>query len=236
MEKIKFDDNECKTISGYSCIDKLMQGGLEPGIITEFYGEGGAGKSNMAMIYALSVLKKGNSAIYIDSEGFSIERFKSIANQNIESISHMNIYRVKSLDDQYLALIKSDKLIGEKKDSKNSFGIMIVDSFTNFFRMETGKDASARMEGYEKQLNILAGIALKYKIPVVITNQIYEDVNNSTLEPFGGFFIDHAMKAIYRIEKLSGGKRKITVEKHRSISEGISTTFRIIDSGIECEV
>ncbi|AGO61560.1 DNA repair and recombination protein RadB [Ferroplasma acidarmanus Fer1] len=236
MEKIKLNESEYKTMSGYPCIDKLMEGGLEPGIITEFYGEGGAGKSNLAMIYSISALKNGNSAIYIDSEGFSVERFRSIANGDMELINHMNIYRVKSLDDQYLALIKSDKLIGEKRESKNSFGIMVVDSFTNFFRMEAGKDASARMEGYEKQLNILSGIALKYKIPVVITNQIYEDVNNSTLEPFGGFFIDHAMKAIYRIEKFSGGMRRITVEKHRSIREGSYTGFRIVDSGIECEV
>jgi len=44
------------------------------------------------------------------------------------------------------------------------------------------------------------------------------------------------MKAIYRIEKLSGGMRRITVEKHRSIREGSYTGFRIVDSGIECEV
>jgi DNA repair protein RadB len=148
----------------------------------------------------------------------------------------MNIYRVKSLDDQYLALIKSDKLIGEKRDSKHGIGIMIVDSFTNFFRMEAGKDPSARMEGYEKQLNILSGIALKYRIPVLITNQIYEDVNNNSLEPFGGFFIDHAMKAIYRVEKFSDGTRTLTVDKHRSIAEGHSTRFRITDNGITCEV
>ena len=121
MEKIKLDESEDKTISGYPCIDKLMQGGVEPGIITEFYGEGGAGKSNFAMIYSYAVLKNGHSVIYVDSEGLSIERFRSIANDNMDLLNHMNVYRVKSLDDQYLALIKSDKLIGEKKDSKNSF-------------------------------------------------------------------------------------------------------------------
>ena len=49
MEKIKLNENECKTISGYPCIDNLMQGGIEPGIITEFYGEGGAGKSKLIL-------------------------------------------------------------------------------------------------------------------------------------------------------------------------------------------
>jgi DNA repair protein RadB len=236
MEKIRLNDTPEKIASGYTCIDNIMCGGIEPGIITEFYGEGGAGKSNLAMIYSFSVLKAGHSVIYVDTEGFSVERFKNIAGGEMESLTHMNLYRVKSLDDQYLALIKSDKLIGEKQESRHSFGIMIVDSFTNFFRMETGKDVSARMEGYEKQLNILSGIALKYKIPVLITNQIYEDVNTNSLEPFGGFFIDHAMKAIYRIEKLPDGRRKITVDKHRSIQEGRYAGFRIVNAGIECEV
>jgi DNA repair protein RadB len=235
MEKVKLNEIEFKTCTGCQCIDSLMQGGIEPGIITEFYGEGGSGKTNISMVYSYNVLKSGHSVLYVDTEGFSAERFKSIVNGDISLLDHMIIYRVKSLDDQYLALLKSDKLIGEKKDSKSSFGLMVVDSFTNFFRMETGKDASARMEGYEKQMNLLAGIALKYKIPVIITNQIYEDVNNNTLTPFGGFFIDHAMKAIYKIEKLPGNKRKITVEKHRSIPEGLYTNFRIVNRGIECE-
>ena len=236
MEKISLDDSVQKISSGYSCLDSFMEGGIEPGIITELYGEGGAGKSNLAMIYSLSVLKNGHSVVYVDTEGFSTERFRSISRNYEEYLSRMNIYRVKSLDDQYLALIKSDKLIGEKHDSKYNVGIMVVDSFTNFFRMEAGKDPSARMEGYEKQLGILAGIALKYKIPVLITNQIYEDVNKNSLEPFGGFFIDHAMKAIYRIEKFNDGSRTITVNKHRSIPEGRSTRFRITTDGITCEV
>ena len=93
-----------------------------------------------------------------------------------------------------------------------------------------------RKRSVEKQLNILSGIAVKYKIPVLITNQIYEDVNNNSLEPFGGFFIDHAMKAIYRVEKFKDGTRTLTVDKHRSIAEGRSTRFRITDNGIACEV
>ena len=236
MEKINLNDSIQKISSGYDCLDTLMDGGIEPGIITELYGEGGAGKSNLGMIYSLSVLKNGLSVVYVDTEGFSTERFLSISKNCTEYLSYMNIYRVRSLDDQYLALIKSDKLIGEKRDSRHSMGIMVVDSFTNFFRMEAGKDPSARMEGYEKQLNILSVIAVKYKIPVLITNQIYEDVNNNSLEPFGGFFIDHAMKAIYRVEKFKDGTRTLTVDKHRSIIEGRSTRFRITDNGITCEV
>ncbi len=234
MEKIKLTDQILKLPSNYSCIDNLMNGGIESGIITEFYGEGGAGKTNLAILFSASALLSGHPVIYIDSEGLSIERVKDISHGDMEILKMMNIYRVKSIDDQYLSLIKSEKLISEKRESVKSFGLLIVDSFTNFFRMETGKDPGARMEGYEKQLNILSGIAVKNNIPVLITNQIYADVNNNSIEPFGGFFIDHAMKAIYKIEKMSGGTRRISVIKHRSIGEGKYADFKINNDGIEC--
>ncbi len=236
MEKIKFTDKIEKIQSGYKCIDDLMSGGVEPEIITEFYGEGGSGKTNIAMVYSYSVIKNGKPIIYIDTEGFSIERFSQIAGNDDDIFKEMNLYRVKSLDDQHLAIIKAEKLIKEKYSSNKSMGLLVVDSFTNFFRMETGNDLAARMEGYEKQLNILAGIASKYRIPVIITNQIYEDVENKSLEPFGGFFIDHAMKAIFRIDKGGNGIRKLTVTKHRSISENSFTEFKIVDSGLSCKV
>ena len=234
MEKIKFTDVHSKISTGYSCIDELMNGGIEPGIITEIYGEGGSGKTNISMIFSCASIKSGHPVIYIDTEGFSIERFQQICGNDENIYNNMNIYRVKSMDDQHLALIKSEKLIAEKIESKKSIGLMVVDSFTNFFRMEAGSDPTARMEGYEKQLKILSGIALKFDIPVLITNQIYENVDNNTLEPFGGFFIDHAMKAIYRIDRDQSGIRKLVVMKHRSIGENIYTKFIIVNDGIEC--
>jgi len=236
MEKIKFNDKIEKIQSEYKCIDDLMCGGIEPEIITEFYGEGGAGKTNIAMVYSYSVIKSGKSVIYIDTEGFSIERFSQIVNYDENVFKDMNLYRVKSLDDQYLALIKAEKLIKEKYNSNKNIGLLVVDSFTNFFRMEAGNDPSARMDGYEKQLKILSNIASLYKIPVIITNQIYEDVENQSLEPFGGFFIDHAMKAIFRIDKENNGLRKLIVIKHRSIPENSFTEFKIVNNGLSCEV
>ena len=236
MEKIKFADKIEKIQSRYKCIDDLMSGGIEPEIITEFYGEGGSGKTNIAMVYSYSVIKNGKPIIYIDTEGFSIERFSQIAGSDDDVFREMNLYRARSLDDQYLAIIKAEKLIKDKCSSNKSIGLLVVDSFTNFFRMETGTDPIARMEGYEKQLNILAGIASKYRIPVIITNQIYEDVENKSLEPFGGFFIDHAMKAIFRIDRKGNGIRKLTVTKHRSIPENLFTEFKIVGNGLSCEV
>ncbi|SMD31575.1 DNA repair and recombination protein RadB [Picrophilus oshimae] len=228
MEKINLEDIPEKLPSNVKCIDELMNGGLEPGIITEIYGQGGSGKTNISMIFARSVLLSGKRVIYIDTEGFSTERFSQVCPDK-SLYKNMVLFRASSIDDQDLAIIRSEKLMKEK-----NYSLLILDSLTSFFRIEKGNDISSRMSGFEKELGMLNNIAVRYNIPVLLTNQIYEDIDKKSLEPFGGFFIDHSMKAIYKLEKINN-KRRIEIVKHRSIKEGLYTTFIINDSGISCE-
>jgi DNA repair protein RadB len=74
----------------------------------------------------------------------------------------------------------------------------------------------------------------EYHIPALVTNQIYQDIDKGQLQPFGGYVIDHSVKAIIRLEKKEGGLRKAIVEKHRSIEEGRSVIFAITPEGLEC--
>lgn len=231
MEKIDPAQKYERVPIGVDCIDALMDGGLEGGVITELYGEGGSGKSNMSMLFALSVIRSGKTAVFLDTEGFSPDRFLQVSGGSDEPANSMILYRVSSLDDQELSIMRVSKML----EKSNRIGIVIVDSFTEYFRLEKTADSSSRSAGFQKQLGLLAGIALKGNIPVLITNQIYQDVESKLLQPFGGFLVDHSMKAIYQMEKLSDGKRRITVAKHRSIPEGKSAEFRIVDYGINCE-
>ncbi len=65
---------------GVACIDYVMSGGLEPGVMTELYGEGGTGgKSNMCMVFAVSALSLGRSVIFLDTEGLSTERLLQVS-------------------------------------------------------------------------------------------------------------------------------------------------------------
>ncbi len=228
MEKINLENIPQRIPSNVKCIDDLMNGGLEPGIITEIYGPGGSGKTNISMVFARSVISAGNRVIYIDTEGFSTERFSQICPDK-KLYKNMVLFRASSIDDQDLAIIRSEKLMKEK-----DYSLLILDSLTSFFRIEKGNDISSRMAGFEKELGMLNNIAFKYNIPVLLTNQIYEDIDKKSLEPFGGFFIDHSMKAIYKLEKMDN-KRKIEIIKHRSIKEGLYRTFIIDDNGISCE-
>ncbi len=231
MDKIDTSLVPRKLPTGISCIDELTGGGLENGIITEIYGEGGAGKTNLCMQYALSAIKAGHTVLYMDTEGISIERLIQISGGIHEELRNLVVYRVTSLEDQDLSVIRLPKVM-EKMENP---GLVIIDSFTEYFRLEKSSDFQGRTAMMQKQLSSLNSICTKFSVPVLITNQIYQDIESGNLQPFGGFIIDHVMKAIYRIDRTPGGKRRLSVIKHRSIKEENSIPFRLTDYGISCE-
>lgn len=231
MEKISISDEAEKLSTGISCIDSLMAGGIEKRVITEIYGEGGSGKSNLCMQFTVSALKRDKKVVFLDTEGLSTERLLQISSGDRSILGNLLLYRVTSLDDQELSIIKSDRMMEKEKN----VGLLVVDSFTEYFRLEKSSETASRVSGMQRQISLLSGIALKYSIPVLITNQIYMDVESRNLQPFGGYVIDHSMKAIYDIKKLPSGQRELSVAKHRSIEEGKTASFRIVPYGISCE-
>jgi len=82
-----------KYSTGCKSIDELLGGGFESGTVTQLYGEAGSGKTNICLQAAVECAKKGESVIFIDSEGFSPERFLQIAqsrtggSEDVESIA-----------------------------------------------------------------------------------------------------------------------------------------------------
>lgn len=231
MEKVDLSANPDKLPMGISCIDTLMDGGIEKSVISEIYGEGGSGKSNLSMQFAVSALKGGRKVIFLDTEGLSAERLSQISSGDQQILKNLMLFRVTSLEDQEMSIIKSDKLMEREKN----VSLLIVDSFTEYFRLEKSADSSSRVSGMQRHISLLSAIALKYSIPVLITNQIYLDIDSRNLQPFGGFVIDHNMKAIYQIMKKDSGLRDLSVIKHRSIEEGRSVPFRIVSYGITCD-
>ncbi|PYB68137.1 DNA repair and recombination protein RadB [Thermoplasma sp. Kam2015] len=229
MDEVSLEQGIRRLTTGVNCIDAILNGGLEGGIITEVFGEGGSGKTNICMVASCSALSQGLKVVYIDSEGLSPERFLAVCHSDI---SRFKLFRVYSLDDQEVAIMKASKMA----DKDQKIGLIILDSFSEFFRLERSDDRQSRIVEFQRQLSLLSSLAAKRNIPVLITNQIYQDIDNGTLQPFGGFLVDHAMKAILKVEKLPDGRRKISITKHRSVKEGLSAFFRITDGGLTCEV
>jgi DNA repair protein RadB len=231
MEKVEIASPLKKLSMGVSCIDGLLMGGLESGIITEIYGEGGSGKTNLAMLFSISCIRQGKRVIYIDTEGVSSERLSQISAGTEKLSDNLILYRVNSLEDQEMAIMRCERLV----ERYGNVGLIAIDSFTEYFRLEKTSDAAARIAGFQKQLSHLTRIILKFNIPALIINQVYQDVDSGDLQPFGGYVINHAMKSILEVRKVENGKRRLVVMKHRSIAEGQYTDFRIVSYGISCE-
>jgi DNA repair protein RadB len=231
MEKVDLTSLPGKIPLGISCLDELTGGGLESEVISEIYGEGGAGKTNLSMQFAISTIREGGQVLYLDTEGFSVERFLQISGGDASFADGLILYRVSSLEDQDLAILRIPKILEKSRKIK----LIIIDSFTEYFRLETSGDPASRAAGFQKELSSLAASALKFKVPVLLTNQIYQSPDSGDLHPFGGYVIDHVMKAIFRVEKTRDGKRKLVVIKHRSIKEGTFKEFRITEFGLSCE-
>ncbi|MDD4579609.1 MAG: ATPase domain-containing protein, partial [Methanothrix sp.] len=99
--------------SGCNSLDLLLGGGFESGIITQLYGESGTGKSNIVMQLAVQAVSRGLRVIFIDTEGFSGERFKQIAGPGAEEMARkIMIFEPMSLEQQAIAIRESSKIAG----------------------------------------------------------------------------------------------------------------------------
>jgi DNA repair protein RadB len=215
--------------SGCQSLDLLLSGGFESGIITQLYGEAGTGKSNIVMQLAVQATARGLRVIFIDTEGFSAERFKQIAGPGAEEMAaRIMIFEPMSLEQQAIAIREASKIAGQ------NLGLVILDSATSLYRvlLEAEDNRSIRRT-LTVQLSELQEIARRHRIPAVITNQVYMDIENNSLRPIGGTGLEHICKAIIFLEKKGEGVRGARLMKHRSSPEGITADFRLTARGVE---
>jgi DNA repair protein RadB len=215
--------------SGCQNLDLLLGGGFESGIITQLYGESGTGKSNIVMQLAVQAVARSLRVIFIDTEGFSAERFKQIAGSGAEEMAaKIMIFEPMSLEQQAIAIREASKIAGR------DLGLVILDSATSLYRvlLEAEDNRSIRRT-LTVQLSELQEIARRHRIPIVITNQVYTDIENKALRPLGGTGLEHICKAILFLEKKGEGLRIARLMKHRSSPEGGTADFRLTARGVE---
>jgi DNA repair protein RadB len=212
--------------SGSPDLDQLIGGGLEPGVLTQFFGEPASGKSTLCVIAAVACLRRQKAVIFIDTEGFSIERFRQVAGPEAEALSeHLYLYEPAGFGQQGDMIADADKILKGKK-----VGLLILDSATAFYRteFEMGREAMQRLS---RQMVLLLGYAKRYEIPVIITNQVYVDPERNAYMGLGGTALEHLSKVIVRVER-EDGHRRATLTKHRSLPDGGSFEFDITGDGI----
>jgi DNA repair protein RadB len=214
--------------SGNAVLDQLLGGGLEVRTITQFYGEPASGKSTICMIAAVASLRAGQTVVFIDSEGFSIERFRQIAGTDTEKIAdRLFLFEPIDFEQQGIMIAEAEKILKVHKP-----GLLVMDSATALYRndLEKGRDS---IQMLTRQMIHLLGYSKRYDIPVIVTNQVYMDTIKNTFLGLGGTALEHISKVIVRLEKTDRtGFRRARLVKHRSQPEGASFEFEIVEDGI----
>ena len=215
--------------TGSRPLDDLLGGGLERRTITQIYGEPASGKSTLCLLAAVASLRAGNAVVYIDTEGFSVERFTQVAGGHAAEFAD-RLYLFEPIDfTQQGAMIADTEGLLRKKDGA-PVDLLVMDSATALYRTELdlGREAVRKLSHHMIKL---LGLAKKYDIPVLITNQIYVDVERDRVAGLGGTALEHISKAIVRLEKRDSVRRAM-LRKHRSRPEGLSFDFVITEDGI----
>lgn len=237
---------ETKISAGSFDLNKWLFGGYEKDIITTIYGPAGSGKTNFCVLVTGSQAKKGNKVIFIDTEGgFSVDRLKQITKENCKEALE-NIFLLKPTNFQEQKESFSKLLI--KMKGREKISLIIVDGITMLYRLELAEAIKTKNEESIKQINselakqlrILAEIARKRNIPVIITNQVYSEfLTEQELKAgkkkevcmVGGDLLKYWSKCLIELQN-DKGKRKALLKKHRSLKEK-ELSFYITNEGIK---
>lgn len=213
---------------GSENLNNLLGGGIEAGIITNFYGAAGSGKTNIALQCAVSCIRKGRKAIYIDAEGgFSIERF--IQMNGKAGLENLILSEPKTFEEQDSIISNIERELKLDKD----IGLIVVDSIVALYRLDLHRERIQEVNRIlSRQFATLSKIARENKIPVIVTNQVYSDFDTGALELVGRDVPKYFSKCLVFLEKIGTGRRKATLIKHRSRPEGLSAEFEIQNGGL----
>ncbi len=212
-------------------LDEMLDGGIESGCITLLFGEAGSGKTNLCLQLSRSVVQSNKKVLYLDTEGVSLERFKQICGRGYNSVLKDVLFsEIFTLEEQEDSIEKASGMTEVNRE----IGLIVLDSATTHYRRSrVMEDEWEGLHSLTRQVTKLMEVARKRDIPVVLTSQVYTDIDRGTFEPLGGHMLSHNAKDIIRLAKVAPNLRAAIIVKHRHIEEGVSAKFRITDRGLE---
>lgn len=221
--------------TGCGSVDALLGGGLERGVVTQVYGPPASGKTNVALSSTIQVAAAGGTALYIDTEGISLDRFEALAKASADG-DDIDAITGRVIISDAVDFEEQREAVRDAGDLSERVDLIVLDSATGFYRLERDDDDDGRtLRTVAKQITHLLALARRHDIAVLITNQVYSDpeTDSGRSRPLGGHTLTHWSGVVLRLERFRGGNRRITLEKHRSKAAGETARFRITETGIE---
>jgi len=188
--------------TGSKKLNVLLGKGIETQSITEFYGEYGSGKSQIAHQLCVNVQlppEKGGlngGALYIDTENtFRTERIAPMAHyvglDADEAFKKIILAEAYTSDHQMFLLENADKIIKE-----NNVRLIVVDSLTAHFRSEyIGRESLAeRQQKLNQHMHKLIKLARAFNAVALVTNQVMASPDvflDEAVRPIGGHIVAH---------------------------------------------
>ena len=220
--------NEALVSCGSAVFDNLLEGGYETDVITTIYGPAGSGKTLACLLSAISAAKNKN-VIYVDTEGgFSVARLKQLTKNYQKVLDSMFFLKPTTFAEQKKNFEKLKSMISDK------IGLIIVDSISMLYRLELKQKESIHDINRElaQQVAYLTEIARKKNIPVIMTNQVYANFEDtSKVNIVGGDVLRYGSKCLIELQITPNNKRRAILRKHRSLSEK-EILFEIKEEGI----
>lgn len=230
--------------TGATELDKLLEGGIETGSITEVFGEFRTGKTQLChtlcVTCQMAVTEGGaeGKAIYIDTEGsFRPARLQAVAERfGLDpSVALENVAYARAQNSEHqMELLKMAAAIM----SQDRYALLVVDSATALFRTDyTGRgELSERQMQMAQFLRQLTRLAEEFGVAVFITNQVVANPDGMSFakdstKPIGGNIIAHASTTRLRLRKGRGENRICTVYDSPTLPEA-DAQFALSASGV----
>ena len=243
-ELLKMRRNILRLTTGSRKLDELLGGGIETQTITEFYGEYGSGKSQIAHQLCVNVQLPpergglGGGALYIDTENtFRAERIVQMAKHleldPEEVLKNIILAEAYTSDHQMFLLENSDKIIKE-----NNIRLIVIDSLTAHFRSEyVGRESlAARQQKLNKHMHKLIKLARAFNAAAVVTNQVMSSPDvffGESIRPIGGHIVAHTSHTRIFLRKARKGPVRVArLVSSPYLPEG-ERLFKITENGIE---
>jgi DNA repair protein RAD51 len=153
--------------TGLPRLDNLLGGGIAAGIITDIFGPGGSGKTQLAMQICTNAISK--KIIYQDTSG-------SFRPERILQLMHAKQLAPSLLDNIIVVRVTntSEQISYLKNISQTNPGLVVIDNITDLFSFEYSKESNSleKHVKFMEYMHSLSLLCIQNKIPVVITNVV----------------------------------------------------------------